>query len=51
MIAIAVMIVCGLLVSGDSAMAQPDGRHCSNRTLFGNYGVAVEGCAHPTGSA
>jgi len=42
-IAIPVMIVCGLLGSGASAMAEPDGRQCSNRTLFGNYGGAVEG--------
>jgi hypothetical protein len=42
------MIVCGLLVSGASAMAQSDvtpsmARRCSNRTLFGNYGFALEG--------
>ena len=24
-------------------MAEPDGGHCSNRTLFGDYGAAVEG--------
>jgi len=42
-IAIPVVIVCGLLGSGASAMAEPDDGHCSNRTLFGNYGAAVEG--------
>jgi len=43
MIATPMMIVCGLLGSGASAMAESDGGHCSNRTLFGDYGAAVEG--------
>jgi hypothetical protein len=43
MIATPVMIVCGLLGSGASAMAESDGGQCSNRTLFGDYGAAVEG--------
>ena len=51
------MIACGLLASGASAMAQADElsdadasvegrsahRHCSNRTLFGDYGGTAEG--------
>jgi len=43
MIATPMMIVCGLLGSGASAMAESDGGHCSNRTLFGDYGASVEG--------
>jgi hypothetical protein len=43
-----IIIVCGLLVSGTSAMAQSataeshEG-HCSNRTLSGDYGFTLEG--------
>jgi hypothetical protein len=40
------MMVCGLLLSGTSALAQPTnepGRRCSNRTLSGNYGAQVTG--------
>ena len=47
MIATPMMIVCGLLGSGASAMAESDGGHCSNRTLFGDYGAAVEGLILP----
>ncbi len=39
MIATPMMIVCGLLASGAPAMAESDSLlHCSNRTLFGDYG-------------
>ena len=41
------MIVCGLLASGASAMAQSNEGHCSNRTLFGDYGYASEGVLLP----
>jgi hypothetical protein len=41
------MIVCGLLASGASAMAQSNDGHCSNRTLFGDYGYASEGVLLP----
>jgi hypothetical protein len=41
------MVVCGLLASGASAVAQSNEGHCSNRTLFGNYGFAVEGLVLP----
>ena len=39
------MIVCGLLASGASAIAQSSDRHwsCSNQTLSGDYGAAAEG--------
>jgi hypothetical protein len=37
------IIVCGLLASGASAMAQSTDRHCSYRTLSGDYGLASEG--------
>jgi hypothetical protein len=39
------MIVCGLLASGVSAVAEQEGRHfaCSDRTLSGDYGYAAEG--------
>jgi len=43
MIATPLIMVCGLLGSGASAMAESDGGHCSNRTLFGDYGATVEG--------
>ena len=39
-------IACGLLASG-SAMAQANGEHCSNRTVFGNYGFSAEGVLLP----
>ena len=38
-----VMIVCGLLASGTSARAESGDAPCSNRTLQGRYGFAVEG--------
>jgi hypothetical protein len=41
------MIVCGLLASGASAMAQSNDGHCSNRNLFGDYGYASEGVLLP----
>ena len=41
------MIVCGLLASGASAMAQSNDGHCSSRTLFGDYGYASEGVLLP----
>jgi hypothetical protein len=41
------MIVCGLLASGASAVAQSNDGHCSNRTLFGDYGYASEGVLLP----
>jgi hypothetical protein len=37
------MIVCGLLASGASAIAQSNDGHCSNRMLFGNYGYTSVG--------
>ena len=43
MAATPMMIVCGLLASGASAMAQSDDGPCSNRTLLGNYGFSIEG--------
>jgi hypothetical protein len=57
MAATPMMIVCGLLASGACAMAQSNElpasdasaetqsvhRRCSNRTLFGDYGWAIEG--------
>src|SRR5882724_3457105 len=51
MAAIPIMIVCFVL-AGASDMAQSDtahsgDRHCSNRTLFGDYGFAVEGLVLP----
>jgi hypothetical protein len=59
------MIICGLLALGASAMVQSDElpaseasagaqsghRHCSNRTLFGDYGFAVEGLSGPPGES
>jgi len=41
------MVVCGLLASGTSAMAQSNDGHCSNRTLFGDYGYSSEGVLLP----
>ena|SRR5579864_613511 len=51
MAAIPIMIVC-IVLAGASAMAQSDTAHsgdrqCSNRTLFGDYGFAVEGLLLP----
>jgi hypothetical protein len=48
-IATPLMIVCGLLASSASAMAQSDDRHrsCSNGTLSGDYGYAAEGLLSP----
>ena len=37
------LLACGLLVSGTSAIAQSSDGPCSNRTLSGDYGFAVEG--------
>ena len=48
MIATPVMIVCGLLASGAPARAQSeDDGPCSNQTLRGDYGFAVEGLILP----
>jgi len=48
MIAAPVMIVCGLLASGAPARAQSDDDGpCSNQTLRGDYGFAVEGVILP----
>jgi hypothetical protein len=46
-IATPVMVICGLLVSGASARADSDEEACSNRTLRGEYGFAVEGLILP----
>jgi hypothetical protein len=43
MAAASIMVVCSLMASGTSAMAQSLERHCSNRTLVGDYGFALEG--------
>jgi hypothetical protein len=40
-------IVCGLLASGASAVAQSSDGHCSNPTLLGNYGFAAKGVLFP----
>jgi len=42
-IAILLAIVCGLLSSSVSAKADSDDRPCSNRTLYGNYGLTLIG--------
>ncbi|MGI9073872.1 MAG: hypothetical protein ACR2JB_21725 [Bryobacteraceae bacterium] len=49
MFATHLMIVCGLLVSGASAIAQADDQHCScsNRTLSGDYGSVAQGVLLP----
>jgi len=47
MIATPLMIVCGLLVSGAFARAESQDGPCSNRTLHGDYGSAVEGLILP----
>src|SRR5437764_6952455 len=41
------MIVFSLLASGASARAQSEDGACSNRTLLGDYGFAVEGLVLP----
>ncbi len=38
-----VVIVCCLLTSGASAAARSEVQPCSNHTLFGDYGFALEG--------
>jgi hypothetical protein len=43
MLASPLMIVFGLLASGASARADSEDRACSNRTIKGHYGNAVEG--------
>jgi len=48
MIAAPVMLVCGLLASAAPAKAQSEDGACSNRTLRGDYGSAVEGLILPT---
>ncbi|MGI8961507.1 MAG: hypothetical protein ACR2IV_17455 [Bryobacteraceae bacterium] len=49
MFATPLMIVCGLLASGASGIAQSDDQHCScsNRTLSGDYGSIAEGVLLP----
>jgi hypothetical protein len=48
MMATPMMIVCVLLASGTSVRAQSeDDGPCSNRTLLGDYGFAVEGLILP----
>jgi hypothetical protein len=47
MTATPMIIVCGLLASGVSAMASQDDRSCSNRTLSGDYGSAADGVLLP----
>jgi hypothetical protein len=39
------LIFCGVLLSGSSASAQSADKTCSNRTLNGHYGFAIEGVA------
>lgn len=38
-----VMALCGVLVSATSSSADPVDHRCSNRTLVGDYGFAIEG--------
>jgi hypothetical protein len=40
-------IVCGLLASGASAVAQSSDGRCSNPTLLGSYGFAAKGVLLP----
>ena len=47
LIAAPLMVVCGLLTFGSPANAQPDDKACSDRTLQGSYGFAVEGVVLP----
>jgi hypothetical protein len=44
------MIVCGLLASGASTMAQSMDGRCSNRTIFGGYGSDSRGSLLPAPS-
>ena len=37
------MIVCGLVMAGSPAWADGDDTKCTNRTLLGDYGFAIEG--------
>ncbi len=47
-VAIPIMIVCGLLVATSSPRADDgDTKVCTNRTLHGDYGFAVEGLLLP----
>jgi hypothetical protein len=43
------IVVCGLLLSGTSAVADSDDQHCScsNRTLSGDYGSTAQGVLLP----
>src|SRR5260370_15146497 len=43
MVAAAMMIVCGLLAAGSPAWADTEEMKCTNRTLLGDYGFAIEG--------
>ena len=43
MLATPMMLVCGLLASGVSAKADPQGGACSNRTISGDFGFAGRG--------
>lgn len=43
MVAALVMVVCGVLVSGIYAKADSNNGACSNQTLKGDYGFAIEG--------
>src|SRR5882762_8138004 len=43
MAAAAIAIGCGVLASTASATAQSENNPCSNRTIFGDYGFALEG--------
>ena len=47
MIAAPLTIMCGLLASSAPARAQSEDGACSNRTLRGDYGSAVEGLILP----
>jgi hypothetical protein len=47
MLAMPVMIASCLLASNATAMAQSNFRHCSDRTLSGDYGYAAEGLLLP----
>ena len=42
-----IIIVCALLASCTSAMAQSSNGHCSNRTIFGDYGSDSRGLLLP----
>lgn len=47
MLATPVIIVCGLLASAPLALADTEDGACSNRTIQGDYGFAVEGLILP----